>query len=175
MVAQLTEKLFKPAIGFYLEFPPNSVVNSNPELGLLLRQLQQNSNELNRQVTYLIVFNSFAPNDLGGSLAGAGVNVSTISGMLLSVLSDQINKLFSTLLKSDKYQINLNTSLYNRNLLASQNTALNLGSNVNFSIGRSFLNNRFIISTGLGMDAPLGTSASTGIQQSILLLPDVLS
>ena len=173
VVAQLTEKLFKPAIGFYLEFPPNSVVNSNPELGLLLRQLQQNSNELNRQVTYLIVFNSFAPNDLGGSLAGAGVNVSTISGMLLSVLSDQINKLFSTLLKSDKYQINLNTSLYNRNLLASQNTALNLGSNVNFSIGRSFLNNRFIISTGLGMDAPIGTSASTGIQQSILLLPDV--
>lgn len=173
VVAQLTEKLFKPAIGFYLEFPPNSIVNSNPELGLLLRQLQQNSNELNRQVTYLIVFNSFAPNDLGGSLAGAGVNVSTISGMLLSVLSDQINKLFSTLLKSDKYQINLNTSLYNRNLLASQNTALNLGSNVNFSIGRSFLNNRFIISTGLGMDAPIGTNATSEIQQSILLLPDV--
>lgn len=173
VVAQLTDKLFKPSLGFYLEFPPNSIVNSNPELGLLLRQLQQNSNELNRQVTYLIVFNSFAPNDLGGSLAGAGVDVSTISGMLLSVLSDQINKLFSTLLKSDKYQINLNTSLYNRNLLAAQNTALNLGSNVNFSIGRSFLNNRFIISTGLGMDAPLGTATSSGIQQSILLLPDV--
>jgi hypothetical protein len=93
--------------------------------------------------------------------------------MLLSVLSDQINKLFSTLLKSDKYQINLNTSLYNRNWVASQNTALNLGSNVNFSIGRSFLNNRFIISTGLGMDAPIGLGASSGVQQSILLLPDV--
>lgn len=173
VVAQLTGKLFKPAIGFSLDFPPGGVVNSYPELGLLLRQLQQNVNELNRQVTYLIVFNSFAPNDLGGSLSGAGVNVSTISGLLLSVLSDQINKLFSTLLKSDKYQINLNTSLYNRNLLASQNTALNLGSNVNFSIGRSFLNNRFIISTGLGMDAPIGAGTTSGVQQSILLLPDV--
>lgn len=174
VVARLTEKLFQPNISFYLDFPANSIANSNPELGLLLRQMQQNVNELNRQVTYLIVFNSFAPNELGGSLAGAGVNVSTISGMLLSVLSDQINKLFSNLLKSDKYHINLNTSLYNRNLLASSSTALNLGSNVNFSIGRSFLDNRFVISTGLGMDAPLGLgSSSASVQQSILLLPDV--
>ena len=139
----------------------------------LLKQLQQNSNELNRQVTYLIVFNSFAPNELGGALAGAGVNVNTISGILLSVVSDQINKLFNNLLKSDKYRINLNTSLYNRNLLASAGNSLSLGSNVNFSIGRSFFNNRFTISTGLGMDAPLGQTQASNLQQSILLLPDV--
>ena len=173
VIAKLTDKLFKPTIAFSLDFPPNSIANVNPELTLLLRQLQNNSNELNRQVTYLIVFNSFAPNELGGSLSGAGVNVSTISGILLSVLSDQINKLFSNLLRSDKYRINLNTSLYNRNLLASNSTALNLSSNVNFSIGRSFFDNRFIISTGLGMDAPLGQGAQSSVQQSILLLPDV--
>lgn len=173
VVARLSDKLFKPTIEFYLDFPPNSVANSNPELGLLLKQLQQNTNELNRQVTYLIVFNSFAPNELGGALAAAGVNVSTISGMLLSVVSDQINKLFNNLLKSDKYRINLNTSLYNRNLLSGNNSALSIGSNVNFSIGRSFFNNRFIISTGLGMDAPLGQNQTSSLSQSILLLPDV--
>jgi hypothetical protein len=173
VIAKLTDKLFKPSINFSLDFPPNSIATVNPELTLLIRQLQNNVNELNRQVTYLIVFNSFAPNELGGSLSGAGVNVSTISGILLSVLSDQINKLFSNLLRSDKYRINLNTSLYNRNLLASSSTALNLSSNVNFSIGRSFFDNRFIISTGLGMDAPLGQGAQSSVQQSILLLPDV--
>lgn len=173
VVARLSDKLFKPTISFYLDFPPNSVANTSPELGLLLKQLQQNSNELNRQVTYLIVFNSFAPNELGGALAGAGVNVNTISGILLSVVSDQINKLFNNLLKSDKYRINLNTSLYNRNLLASTSNTLSLGSNVNFSIGRSFFNNRFTISTGLGMDAPLGQTQASNLQQSILLLPDV--
>jgi TamB, inner membrane protein subunit of TAM complex len=173
VIAKLTDKLFKPSISFSLDFPPNSIANVNPELTLLIRQLQNNVNELNRQVTYLIVFNSFAPNELGGSLSGAGVNVSTISGILLSVLSDQINKLFSNLLRSDKYRINLNTSLYNRNLLASSSTALNLSSNVNFSIGRSFFDNRFIISTGLGMDAPLGQGTQSSVQQSILLLPDV--
>ena len=173
VIAKLTDKLFKPSINFSLDFPPNSIATVNPELTLLIRQLQNNVNELNRQVTYLIVFNSFAPNELGGSLSGAGVNVSTISGILLSVLSDQINKLFSNLLRSDKYRINLNTSLYNRNLLASSSTALNLSSNVNFSIGRSFFDNRFIISTGLGMDAPLGQGTQSSVQQSILLLPDV--
>jgi hypothetical protein len=173
VIAKLTDKLFNPSIAFSLDFPPNSIATVNPELTLLIRQLQNNVNELNRQVTYLIVFNSFAPNELGGSLSGAGVNVSTISGILLSVLSDQINKLFSNLLRSDKYRINLNTSLYNRNLLASSSTALNLSSNVNFSIGRSFFDNRFIISTGLGMDAPLGQGAQSSVQQSILLLPDV--
>lgn len=173
VIAKLTNKLFKPDIAFSLDFPPNSIANVNPELTLLIRQLQNNINELNRQVTYLIVFNSFAPNELGGSLSGAGVNVSTISGILLSVLSDQINKLFNNLLRSDKYRINLNTSLYNRNLLAANSTALNLSSNVNFSIGRSFFDNRFIISTGLGMDAPLGQGAQSNVQQSILLLPDV--
>ena len=173
VVARLSDKLFKPTISFYLDFPPNSVANTSPELGLLLKQLQQNSNELNRQVTYLIVFNSFAPNELGGALAGAGMNVNTISGILLSVVSDQINKLFTNLLKSDKYRINLNTSLYNRNLLANAGNALSLGSNVNFSIGRSFFNNRFTISTGLGMDAPLGQTQASSLQQSILLLPDV--
>jgi hypothetical protein len=173
VVARLSGKLFKPTIDFYLDFPPNSIASSNPELGLLLKQLQQNTNELNRQVTYLIVFNSFAPNELGGALSVTGVNVSSISGMLLSVVSDQINKLFNNILKSDKYRINLNTSLYNRNLLSGNNTALSIGSNVNFSIGRSFFNNRFTISTGLGMDAPLGQNQTTSLQQSILLLPDV--
>ncbi|MBI3138451.1 MAG: translocation/assembly module TamB domain-containing protein [Sphingobacteriales bacterium] len=176
VVATLTDKLFKPQINFALDFPTNSVAVTDPELALLVQQMQKNLNEINRQVTYLIVFNSFAPSELSGDVAGPNLGVSTISGMLLGVLSDQLNKLFGNLLKSDKYNINFNTSFYNRNLgnlVDAGKTALNLGSNVNFSIGRSFFNNRFIISTGVGFDAPLSQSGQTNIQQNILLLPDV--
>ncbi len=173
VVATLTDKLFKPQINFALDFPSNSVARTDPELTLLVQQMQKNLNEINRQVTYLIVFNSFAPSELSGDLTGANLGVSTISGMLLGVLSDQLNKLFGNLLKSDKYNINFNTSFYNRNLDEASKTALNLSSNVNFSIGRSFFNNRFIISTGVGFDAPLSQSGQTNIQQNILLLPDV--
>ncbi len=172
--AELTNKLFQPQIRFSLDFPPNSVVDRNQELSLLVNQLQKNPNELNRQVTYLIVFNSFAPSELAGDPTGTGIGVSTISGVLLNVLSDQINKLLGNLLKSDKYTINLNTSLYNRDWMAASSNALNLGSNINFSIGRSFFNNRFLISGGLGVDAPLGQSSSNAnLTQSIQLLPDV--
>lgn len=171
VVAKLTDKLFKPSIQFSLDFPGTSVAVTDPELALIIQQLQKNINEINRQVTYLIVFNSFAPSELSADTEGGGFNLNTISGILLGVVSDQLNKILGNLLKNDKFNISLNTSLYNRNIIDPNNkTALNLGSNVNFSIGRSFFNNRFIISTGIGFDAPLQQS---NIQQSIQLLPDV--
>lgn len=171
VIAKLTDKLFKPNIAFSLDFPSSSVAVTDPELALVLQQMQKNENEINRQVTYLIVFNSFAPSELGGSTTEGAFNVSTISGLLLNVVSDQIDKILSKLLKSEKYNINFNTSIYNRNLIDASNTALNLGSNVNFTIGRSFFNNRFIISTGLfGLESSF---EQTGYQQRFQFLQDV--
>ncbi len=170
VIANLTNKLFSPDIKFSLDFPNTSVAVTDPELALIIGQMQKNSNEINKQVTYLIVFNSFAPSELGSNGNDIGIGLNTISGIFLNVISEQLNKILGNLLKNDKYNINLNTSLYNRNVIAQNNTALNLASNVNFSIGRAFFNNRFIISTGIGLDAPLQQS---NIQQSIQLLPDV--
>ncbi len=170
VVARLTDQLFKPTINFTLDFPETSPAVTDPELALIIQQMEKNTNELNTQVTYLIVFNSFAPVELGsGSGTGTGLGINTISSILLNVISDQINKLFGNLLKSDKYDIRLNTALYNRHLL-DESGLRNIGTNVNFSIGRSFFNNRFIISTGVGLEAPL---QQTNIQQGLQFLPDV--
>lgn len=175
VVVKLTEKLFKPKIEFSLDFPRTSVAVTDPELALIVQQLQKNPNEINKQVTYLIVFNSFAPSDelLGGdAVSGVGIGINTISGIFLNVISEQINKILGGLFKNNKFNISLNTALYSRDLVNTNNsTALNLGSNVNFSIGRAFFNNRFIISTGVGLDAPLQQQGN--VQQSIQLLPDV--
>jgi len=170
VVASLTDKLFKPQIKFSLDFPNTSAAATDPELALVIQQLEKNVNELNRQVTYLIVFNSFAPSELANSEVGGGSVVNTISGIFLNVINDQINKILGNLLKNDKYNISLNTSIYNRNPIDQTKTSLNLGSNVNFSIGRSFFNNRFIISTGVGFDAAW---QQTDVAQNIQLLPDV--
>ncbi|MBL7745992.1 MAG: hypothetical protein JNM19_01080 [Chitinophagaceae bacterium] len=171
VVAKLTDKLFKPDIQFSLDFPSTSVAVTDPEFALVLQQMQKNTNELNRQVTYLIVFNSFAPSELAGDVNNAGIGVGTISGILLNVISDQINKILGNLLKSEKYSISLNTSFYDRGIIdPNNNTALNIGSNVNFSIGRSFFDNRFIITAGGGFDAALQQNTS---QQSFLFLKDV--
>ncbi len=171
VVASLTDKLFKPSIKFSLDFPNSSAAATDPELALVIQQLEKNLNELNRQVTYLIVFNSFAPSELADNTDNSGSVVNTISGIFLNVINNQVNKILGKLLKNDKYNISLNTSIYNRNIIDPNNkTSLNLGSNVNFSIGRSFFNNRFIISTGVGFDAAW---QQTDVPQSIQLLPDV--
>jgi hypothetical protein len=175
VVANLSGELFKPVINFTLEFPPTSPAVTDPALSFRLRQLEENKNDMYKQVTYLIVFNSFAPTE--GAGAGSGLDIgdiatNTLSGIFLGVINDQLNKILGKLLKNDKYSVNLNTAIYNRNLIDQNNkSALNLGSSVNFSIGRSFFNNRFIITAGGGFDAPLQQSGD--IQQSIQLLPDV--
>ncbi len=175
VVASLTGELFRPTINFSLDFPNTSPAKTDATLAFSLRQLEENKNEMYKQVTYLIVFNSFAPVE-GASGTGSGLDIgdiatNTISGIFLGVINDQLNKILGKLVKSEKYSINLNTSLYNRNIIDPTNkTAFNLGSNVNFSIGRSFFNDRFIITAGGGFEAPLQQS---NIQQSIQLLPDV--
>ncbi len=173
VIAKLTNKLFSPDIKFSLDFPSTSVAVTDPELALIFKQIQNNPNEVNRQATYLIVFNSFAPSELGGDLNGKSglLNINTISGIILNVLNDQLNKILGNLFKNEKYNFTLNTSLYTRSLVdQNSNTALNLGSNVNFSVGRSFFDNRFIISAGGGFDAPLQQQTT---QQGIQFLKDV--
>ncbi len=172
VVASLTGELFKPVISFKLDFPEGSPALSDPTLAFSLQQLEQNTNELYKQVTYLIVFNSFAPSGGTGGTGDIGdFATNTISGIFLGVINDQINRILGRLLNSDKYSINLNTSLYNRNVLGGNTgSGINLGSNVNFSIARSFFNDRFVITAGGGFDTPLQQG---DLQQSIQLLPDV--
>ncbi|HUR65947.1 MAG TPA: translocation/assembly module TamB domain-containing protein [Chitinophagaceae bacterium] len=176
VVAKLSEQLFRPKIDFSLDFPRTSAAVTDPELQLALQRMLKDPNEVNRQVTYLIVFNSFAPSEQSGTTnySVASLGLTTISGIFLNVINDQVNKILSNLFKSDKYNISLSTAIYNRGGIIdlNNNSKLELGSNINFTIGRSFFNNRFIVSTGVGYDAPI-QSASSQQAFSQQLLPDV--
>ncbi len=175
VITTLTGDLFKPNIGFRIEFPPGSEGATNAAVSFGLQQVEKDPNELNKQVTYLIVFNSFAPVEGKGS-ATTGISIgetatNTLSGIFFNVLNNQFNKILNKLLKSDKYHFNISNTIYNRNFIDPNNkTALNIGSNLNFSVGRSFFNDRFILTFGGGIDAPLGQNT---IQQNVQLLPDV--
>jgi hypothetical protein len=86
------------------------------------------------------------------------------------VINAELNKILNKILKNDKYSVNLNTSVYSRNIVDASKNAINIGTEVTFSIGRSFFNDRFIITAGGGFDAPFNQS---DISQSIQLLPNV--
>ncbi|HYC40927.1 MAG TPA: translocation/assembly module TamB domain-containing protein [Chitinophagaceae bacterium] len=170
VIASLRDELFKPTISFALDFPPASPALVDPELALVVQQMQKQPGEMTKQVAYLIVFNSFAPyGETSARTSDFGLD-NSISGILLDVISDQLNRILNNLFKNDKFRINVNTAIYNRNLIDPNGTSFNLGSNVNISVGRAFFNDRFIITIGGGFDAPLQQSS---VADAVKLLPDV--
>jgi hypothetical protein len=182
VIVNLTGDLFKPQFKFRLEIPTNGpaqdfAVASN------LRQIEQNENEINRQVTYLIVFNSFAPADnnqgTGGSGAATGSvmvefansTISSLSGLFFNEINKKLNSELAKILKTDKVQVNFGGYVYNRNLLDNQNNNT-IGfnyTNFNLNVPISLFKDRFIVTLGSSLDVPLQTS----IQQSVQFLPDV--
>jgi hypothetical protein len=180
VVARLSGKLFSPDFDFSLDFPPNSKAKNDPSLAFNIQQIEKNPNEINRQVTYLIVFNSFAPLESsptsGGSFGStiselAYSTISSLSGLFFSQISRELNKALSKIFNTDNVGFNLSGSVYNRNLLEQQNKntfSVNQG-NVNFTLPVSLFKDRFILTLGGGLDVPL----QTAIQNEVRFLPDV--
>ena len=180
VVATLSGRLFSPDFEFSLEFPPNSRAKNDPSLAFNIQQIEKNPNEINRQITYLIVFNSFAPLESGssttptGSFSSAAVSefYRTISGLIFNEINKELNKAFSKIFKTDNVSINFSGSVYNRNLLDQPNKNtynINQG-NFNLTVPVSFFKDRFIITLGGGLDVPLQSQSTP---QNVQFLPDV--
>jgi hypothetical protein len=173
VVAKMTGEMFKPKFDFRLEFPPNSLAYSDPTLAFGIQQIEKNSNELTKQVTFLIVTNSFAPYERGIASYGGALNelaYNTISGILFSEMNRRLNELFSKLLKNNDLTLNFTGSLYNSNLLDPDNSSFRINqTDLNISLGKSYFNDRLQINFGGTFDVPINTS----INERIRLFPDV--
>ena len=187
VIVTMSGELFKPNFNFQLEFPPSSIATSDPILPQNIQQIENTPNELNRQVTYLIVFNSFAPvtgPGSGGSVTAAtssggipnAINelaYNTISSLLFNELNKQFSSILSQIFKDDKLKVILSGSVYNRNLFQSNvnnNFNINTG-NINVTLSRAIFNGRLIITAGSTLDIPLQNQ--TSLEQKFQFLPDV--
>ncbi len=170
VVAILTGELFKPTFNFKLEFPENSITNNNPSLAFGIQQIENNPNEINKQVTYLIVFNSFAPYQSSITSSLNEFAYSTISGLFFGEVNKRLNQLLSKILRNNDLTFNFTGSLYNRNLIDRNARGFNINqTDLNFSVGLPLLNDRLQITFGGTFDVPL----ESDIEQSIRLFPDV--
>jgi hypothetical protein len=170
VVATLTGELFHPTFTFNLEFSDNSQLANDPNVAFGLQQIEKNENELNKQVTYLIVFNSFAPYESQISAAGTALNefaYSTISGLFFGEVNKRLNQLLSKVLRNNDLTFNFTGSLYNRNLL-TKGFEINQ-SNLNLSVGVPLFSDRFVLTFGSTFDIPI----TSDIEQNIQFLPDV--
>jgi hypothetical protein len=173
VVVKLTGELFKPLFKFELDFDASSITKNNFAVASTIQQLEKDDNEINRQVTYLIVFNSFAPPEgLGGALGEfTNSTISSISGLFFNEINRKLNSELSKILKTDNVSINFSGSVYNRNLLDNQTTSglgFNQG-NFNVNVPISLFKDRFILTLGSTLDVPLQST----IQQNVQFLPDV--
>jgi hypothetical protein len=173
VVAKITGKLFTPKLDFRLEFPNNSIIYTQPSIQFAIDQLQRNTNELTKQVTFLVVTNSFAPYESAQSIQRnvEELAYNTISGVLFNEINRQLNQIFGRILRNNKFTLNLSGSLYNRNLLDPNARGIRLFNQASstLSVGAPLFNGRAILTVGGSFDIPL----ESNIQQTFQVLPDV--
>jgi hypothetical protein len=179
VIANLKGNLTKPTITFRLDFPTGSPVKNDETFTQFLSKLEKDDNEMLKQVTYLIVFGSFAPYGEGRTL---GANFTTLGFNTLSeLISKQVDNLVSNLLyriTGDRsLQFDVSTSVYNSSNLFSGNvTATNAidRQKVNFKLGKSLFNNKVIVTFGGDLDFRMGSNSATSQQLGNLQwLPDL--
>ncbi len=182
VIASITDKLTSPRIKFQIELPENSALKNNAEAQALIGVIQRDENELNKQVSYLILFNTFGPLTAAGSqsnntgafasAAWESLVVSSISGFLSSVLTNELSKLLQNVFNDKSLKVNLNASLYSgTNITGSSNGNVLLPdrTNINLSVAKSYLNERLTFVVGSAIDFGMNAQQTSTFQ----FLPDV--
>ena len=182
VIANISDKLTQPKIKFQIELPENSPLRNNTEAQGLISIIQRDENELNKQVSYLILFNTFGPltaagsaQNNSGSFASAAFEslvVSSISGFLSNVLSNEFSKLLQNVFNDKSLKFNMNASLYSgTNITGQNNSSIMLPdrTNINLSVAKSYLNERLTFVVGSAIDFGIGSQQAATFQ----FLPDV--
>ncbi|MDP4215444.1 MAG: translocation/assembly module TamB domain-containing protein [Bacteroidota bacterium] len=179
VTANLNGKMTAPAIVFHIDLPPNSPLK-NDQIALgLLQTIQDDPNELNKQVSCLVILNSFVPlsnssNAFDAPSAMTGVVVGSISGALSNAFTKGVYSLLRRMIKDNSLRFNFNTTLYNGNYLVdnADQSRLNLDrTNFNFSVVKSFMNEKLTLTLGSALD--FGLTAQQVQASSFQFLPDV--
>ena len=186
VVATLKDKLMHPTINFELQLPPNSEIRNDANAYYTLLLINSEPSELNKQVAFLLVFNSFGPLSSSGVAytandAVSGIFVSSISSYISGALSNQFSNYFQRVFKDKSIRVNFNTALYNGTALeANGSTAPGSGStsdydrtNLNLSVIKSFLNERLTFTVGSALD--FGITTQQAATAAVQFLPNFIA
>ncbi len=186
VIASIRNELSKPDIKFRLDFPQGSPIKNDNEFAQFLAKIQRDENEILKQVSFLIVFGSFAPpgESTGTSSAINPYSISSIGiNSLSQLLTKEVNKAVSDLLykitKDKSLRFDVGASVYSSSsLTGTDGTASQANSNrldrtrVSAKLGKSFYNNNIIVSFGGDLDFNLGSSSSVQAG-NLQWLPDI--
>ena len=183
VIAALRNKLAKPDIQFTLAFPPGNPISSDNEFSQFITRLERDDNEIIKQVSFLIVFNSFAPVGFNTGNSNNAYNVTTIGiNSISQLLTKEINKSVTNLLNKvtgdQSLRFDIGSKVYNSGNLLDPTGGIAINSNkidrqrVNLKFGRSFFNDKVIVN--LGGDFDFNLRAASSVQNNnFQWLPDV--
>jgi hypothetical protein len=169
VIAHLTETLLKPAIDFEFLLPEASPLKNDFVIAKRLQQFKDDKNELNKQVTSLLIFNSFVSSNQGFLTASSGYSVlsSTIGGVVSNALSGFFNKVLQKYIKNTAVYVDLNSGLDLGTNVAKLQAAAKSG------LVFTLLNGRLIITAGVNLDYNNPYVANTGKNNNLLVTPDI--
>ncbi len=181
VLCTLTGSLGKPDIYFDIALPANSDVKNSQRLLGDLQRINNDDNEKNKQVAYLIVFRSFAP--IGQynvqQTDAATFAFNTISEYVSGYLSSSLKTLLYGIFKDPTLSVNFN---YTRASIDPTGTGTSNNNTVNFTRDnislqfiKSLLNDKLVVTFGSDFNFVSSGSQSTVDQEStnFLFLPDV--
>jgi hypothetical protein len=175
VIALLTGLLSAPNIAFDIGFPQGSPMQNNMSAQEMLKRIKENQNEMVKQVTYLIVFNSFAPYGQGASVRSPGIElgVNTVSELVSKEMEKILANVLQGITGDRSLEVDFSTNLY------SSATTVNGGSvesfsqydrmSFNFSLRKSYFQNRVVVNLGSDFDMSVRSSSSSDFQ----FLPNV--
>lgn len=171
VLAHLTSTLLKPEIDFELQLPASSPVTDFFVLKRL-EQFRQDKNELNKQITSLLLFNAFInPNQsLLSANATYSVLSSTIGGVVSGVVSGFLNSIIQKI-PNLRFDVDLNTS-FSSSTGNLQNNVEQLQAAARSKFIYTMLNGRLIITAGLNLDYN-NPYANTNRNTNLLVTPDI--
>jgi hypothetical protein len=175
VVANISGKLSQPDIRFSIQLQPSSELRNDDGAVKFLASLEQNQNEMLKQVSTLLVFNSFVGIGDDGS-GGNDLFGSLISGTISGLVSGAVNKWLDRALAKAGFKLELNYSVYNGATLYG-NSAVS-GSNAfsrnsaNLKFIKNLMNDKILITVGGDFDYTfLGAAAAA--QGNFMFLHDV--
>ncbi len=184
VIASLRNKLFQPSIKFNIAFPQGNPISSDNEFSQFISRLERDENEILKQVSFLIVFNSFAPvgfstGNSNNAYSMTSIGINTISQLLTKEVNKSVTHLLNKVTGDNSLRFDVGSSVYNSgNLLDPTGSGIAINANkidrqrINLKLGRSFLNDKIIINVGGDLD--FNVRSSTNIQNDNLQwLPDV--
>ncbi len=178
VIAALRNKLFQPSIKFSIAFPQGNPISSDNEFSRFITRLERDENEILKQVSFLIVFNSFAPvgfstGNSNNAYSMTSIGINTISQLLTKEVNKSVTHLLNKVTGDNSLRFDIGSSVYNSgNLLDPTGSGIAINANkidrqrVNLKLGRSFLNDKVIINVGGDLD--FNVRSSTNIQNDNL-------